>query len=53
VSAVAIRQLSGGEAVLAGGRSRAEGPPKSARTRWVHAPNGAGLAEQLSRAGLL
>lgn len=49
VAAVAIRQLSTSEAVLAGGRSHGddaenddlEGPP------WVWAPDGAGLAEQL------
>jgi phosphatidate phosphatase APP1 len=53
VSAVAIRQLSGSEAVLAGGRSKVELPQKNATTRWVYAPNGAGLAERLGQAGLL
>jgi phosphatidate phosphatase APP1 len=52
VAAVAIRQLSNSEAVLAGGRSKADGPQKN-RTRWVYAPNGAGLAERLGGAGLL
>jgi len=55
VAAVAIRQLSTPEAVLAGGRSRADdaerdsggGPP------WVWAPDGAGLAEQLAALGLI
>lgn len=51
VAAVAIRQLTVGEAVLAGGRSREaehpDGPP------WVYAPDGAGIAEQLEQLGLL
>lgn len=54
VAAVAIRQLSTPEAVLAGGRSRGddivrsdEGPP------WVWAPDGAGLAEQLASLGFI
>lgn len=51
VAAVAIRQLTIGEAVLAGGRSEAgvhrEGPP------WLYSPDGAGLAEQLEELGLL
>ncbi len=55
VAAVAIRQLSTPEAVLAGGRSRGDdaphhdgdGPP------WVWAPDGAGLADQLARLGFI
>ena len=54
VAAVAIRQLSTPEAVLAGGRSRGDdivrsesGPP------WVWAPDGAGLAEQLASLGFI
>jgi phosphatidate phosphatase APP1 len=51
VRAVAIRQLSASEAVLAGGRSKAEEhggdePP------WVYAPDGAALLDQLSRHGV-
>jgi phosphatidate phosphatase APP1 len=51
VRAVAIRQLSPSQAVLAGGRSRAEehggdSPP------WVYAPDGAGLLERLARHGI-
>lgn len=51
VRAVAIRQLSASEAVLAGGRSKAEehggdSPP------WVYAPDGAGLLERLARHGI-
>ncbi|MFZ4895714.1 App1 family protein [Plantibacter sp. Mn2098] len=47
VSAVAIRQLSAGEAVLAGGRSRA-GADEDDEAPWVYAPNGAGLLDQLA-----
>lgn len=52
VAAVAIRQLSPGEAVLAGGRSR-HGEPEESGIPWFYAPDGAGLAEQLRAAGLL
>ena len=47
VAAIAIRQLSGGEAVLAGGRKTSEHDPDGP-IRWVYAPDGAGLAEQLA-----
>lgn len=51
VAAIAIRQLSPGEAVLAGGRSKIDdgygGVP------WAYAPDGSGLADQLSELGLL
>ena len=52
VSAVAIRRLTPGEAVLAGGRSgelehRADGVP------WIYADDGAGMIEQLADLGLL
>lgn len=53
VSAVAIRQLSAGEAVLAGGRSGAEPHAKNASAPWVYAPDGAGLLEKLGEAGVL
>lgn len=53
VSAVAIRQLSSGEAVLAGGRSKAEKHSELSGTPWVYAPDGAGLSEQLTELGLL
>lgn len=52
VRAVAIRQLSVGEAVLAGGRSKAEERGTSSGVRWVYAPDGAGLADQLASAGV-
>lgn len=54
VAAIAIRQLSTPEAVLAGGRSHLDdehldddGVP------WVWAPDGAGLLEQLTRVGVI
>jgi len=48
VAGVAIRQLSASEAVLAGGRSKAaEHERAGSRVKWVFAPDGAGLAEQL------
>jgi phosphatidate phosphatase APP1 len=52
VAAVAIRQLSAGEAVLAGGRSKdeARGTPLAP---WVYGPDGASLLEQLREHGLL
>jgi phosphatidate phosphatase APP1 len=51
VEAVAIRQLSNSEAVLAGGRSKSE-THSSRSAPWVYAPDGAGLAERLSDSGL-
>ncbi len=51
VRAVAIRQLSNSEAVLAGGRSKSEAHSKRSAP-WVFAPDGAGLAERLDEAGL-
>ena len=53
VSAIAIRQLSTGEAVLAGGRSRASDAENARTAPWVFAPDGAGLADQLTDHGLL
>jgi len=53
VEAVAIRQLSSGEAVLAGGRSKAEKHSELSGTPWVYAPDGAGLSEQLTDLGLV
>jgi phosphatidate phosphatase APP1 len=48
VESVAIRQLSVSEAVLAGGRSKAAEHGESSGVRWVYAPDGAGLAQQLA-----
>ncbi|MFP7760666.1 App1 family protein [Marisediminicola sp. LYQ134] len=53
VKAVCIRQLSTSEAVLAGGRSRAEARTVEGHAPWFFAPDGAGLAEQLEKAGIL
>lgn len=53
VAAVAIRQLSSGEAVLAGGRSKAAEREEGSTVRWYYAPDGAALFEQLSQAGLV
>ena len=52
VVAVAIRQLSPSEAVLAGGRRRGDHAGTD-QTPWVYAPDGAGLATQLERLGIL
>ncbi|MBC7724752.1 MAG: DUF2183 domain-containing protein [Burkholderiaceae bacterium] len=52
VLAVAIRQLSTSEAVLAGGRSKSEEHGTRSGVPWVYAPDGAGLAELLNVAGL-
>jgi phosphatidate phosphatase APP1 len=53
VAAVAIRQLSTGEAVLAGGRSKADKHTTLSGAPWVYAPDGAGLSDQLTELGLL
>ncbi|WP_136707160.1 phosphatase domain-containing protein [Agromyces sp. H66] len=51
VAAVAIRRLSTGEAVLAGGRTKAE--QHGATVPWVSASDGSSLADQLADVGLL
>lgn len=51
VVAVAIRQLSKSEAVLAGGRSKGEEHERVSGIPWVIAPDGAGLIEQLRATG--
>jgi phosphatidate phosphatase APP1 len=53
VRAIAIRQLSTGEAVLAGGRSPAAERARDSAVPWYFAPDGAALAEQLRVAGIL
>jgi len=53
VKAVCIRQLSAGEAVLAGGRSKASDRRAETNLPWFYAPDGAGLAAQLEEASLL
>jgi len=52
VAAVAIRQLSTSEAVLAGGRSKAAEKGRTGTT-WVFSPDGAGLLDQLDDTGIL
>ena len=51
VAAVAIRQLTRGQAVLAGGRSDAE--PHRGDVPWLYAPDGAELSVKLTEVGLL
>ncbi|MEO7349470.1 MAG: phosphatase domain-containing protein [Terrimesophilobacter sp.] len=53
VAAIAIRQLSGGEAVLAGGRSKPDPLSEDVAVAWVRAADGAGLANELARLELL
>ena len=53
VAAVAIRQLSTGQAVLAGGRSKARLHRSVSGVPWVYGPDGATLREELGRLGLL
>ncbi len=52
VEAVSIRQLSSGEAVLAGRRGKG-GAISAPSVTWVYAPDGAGLVERLTDADLL
>ncbi len=52
VKAVAIRQLSSGEAVLAGGRKKSEAHAQDGSVPWVYSPDGAGLVEQLTEHGI-
>ncbi|MFV0319734.1 MAG: App1 family protein [Microbacterium sp.] len=52
VRAVAIRQLSPAEAVLAGGRTHVDGR-SAATVPWVTESDGAGILEQLEEAGVL
>ncbi len=53
VAGVAIRQLSPGEAVLAGGRSNSAELEATSGVPWFYASDGAGLWEQLVQAGLV
>lgn len=53
VAAVAIRQLTPGEAVLAGSSNRTHAGGDASDVAWLYAPDGAGLAEELDRAGIL
>ncbi|GAA1205337.1 App1 family protein [Rhodoglobus aureus] len=53
VAAVAIRQLSTGEAVLAGGRSKMAERELESSVPWRFAPDGASLAVELRELGLI
>ncbi len=53
VAAIAIRQLSPGQAVLAGGRSAGDSEIKARGVPWVYAPDGAGLSEKLRALAVL
>ena len=53
VTAVAIRQLSPGEAVLAGGRAKAEDWSSKTDVPWIYAGDGADLAAELKKLDLL
>lgn len=52
VAAIAIRELTPGEAVLAGGRTKSS-DHEADRIPWASAPDGAGLSAQLRALGLL
>lgn len=52
VAAVAIRRLTPGQAVLAGGRSGADAPDTDG-IPWIYGDDGAGLISQLEQLGLL
>ncbi|MBB4071941.1 App1 family protein [Canibacter oris] len=52
VSAVAIRQLSPGEAVLAGGRSGATKHREVAGVPWIYGPDGSSLRKKLASIGI-
>lgn len=53
VSAIAIRRLSSGEAVLAGRHNKSEVRHQDGPVPWIYAPDGASLADQLTASGLL
>lgn len=53
VAAVCIRQLTPGEAVLAGSSTRDQNAERSSAVPWLYAPDGASLADELIRVGLL
>ncbi|GAA2176388.1 DUF2183 domain-containing protein [Arthrobacter parietis] len=53
VRAIAIRQLSPSEAVLAGGRSKKSPAGSTPGIPWVYARDGAGMSEQLSKLGIV
>lgn len=52
VAAIAIRQLSAGESVLAGGHSE-DVDHSASSVPWIYSPDGAGMAKQLSELELI
>ncbi len=52
VAAIGIRQLSAGEAVLAGGHSE-NGDHAGSEVPWVYSPDGAGMAKRLQELDIL
>jgi hypothetical protein len=52
VAAIGIRQLSAGEAVLAGGHSES-GDHAGSSVPWIYSPDGAGLAKGLRELTIL
>ncbi|PPB50140.1 ACP synthase [Arthrobacter pityocampae] len=52
VRAIAIRQLSASEAVLAGGRSKT-GIQPTPGIPWIYAPDGAGMSDRLEEMGII
>ncbi|MDQ0031704.1 App1 family protein [Arthrobacter bambusae] len=52
VKAIAIRQLSASEAVLAGGRSKSPVRPTPG-IPWIYSPDGAGMSAQLEQLGII
>ena len=53
VRAIAIRELLAPEALLAGGRSHHDRTDDPEQIPWVSAPNGAGLANELTNEGVM
>lgn len=53
ITAVCIRQLSPGQAVLAGSRRSHSDEAPDDQSRWLYASDGAGLSEQLTAFGVL
>ena len=53
VVAVCIRQLTPGEAVLAGSSLRESPSPEGSRVPWLYAYDGAGLGRRLEKIGVL
>jgi Uncharacterized conserved protein (DUF2183) len=53
VLAVCIRQLSPGQAVLAGSTGRPHGAPPGSTVPWLYAPDGSVFVEKLHALGLV